>query len=157
MEEETCLGIIQEGKAKGKRCERTPGENKYCGKHQRNKEYDDKIKAGKQLCSKFFRGCNNEITGSKKTCNDYLGKKYSDLPNCKHTDCPYHVKEPIDVYCKKHERDKYYDEEKEKGITYCDIERNCLKICKEGFKSCDDCLKKNREKDKKRFDERSAV
>ena len=27
--EETCLGIIQDGKAKGKRCERTPGENKY--------------------------------------------------------------------------------------------------------------------------------
>ena len=157
MEEETCLGIIQDGKAKGKRCERTPGENKYCGKHQRNKEYDDKIKAGKQLCSKFFRGCNNEITGSKKTCNDCLGKKYSDLPNCKHTDCPYHVKEPIDVYCKKHERDKYYDEEKEMGITYCDIERGCFTICKEGYKSCDDCLKKSREKDNKRFEERSKL
>jgi hypothetical protein len=90
MEEETCLGIIQEGKAKGKRCERTPGENKYCGKHQRNKEYDDKIKAGKKLCSKFFRGCNNEITGSKKTCDDCLGKKY-DTPVCKI--CTNHVKD----------------------------------------------------------------
>jgi hypothetical protein len=154
MEEETCLGIIQEGKAKGKRCERTPGENKYCGKHQRNKEYDDKIKAGKLLCSKFFRGCNNEIIGSKKTCDDCLGKKY-DTPVCKV--CTNHVKEKTDVYCGKHERNKYYDEEKEKGITYCDIERGCFTLCKEGFKSCEDCLKKNREKDTKRLEERSKL
>ena len=154
MEGESCLGIIQEGKAKGKRCERTPGENKYCGKHQRNKEYDDKIKAGKKLCSKFFRGCNNEITGSKKTCDDCLGKKY-DTPVCKI--CTNHVKEKTDIYCGKHTRHKYYDEEKEKGITYCDIERGCFTPCKEGFKSCNDCLKKNREKDNARFEERSAL
>jgi len=88
MEEETCLGVIRTGKKKGSRCDKTPIENKYC---------------------------------------------------------------------KKHQRDKYYDEEKEKGITYCDIERGCFTLCKEGFKSCEDCLKKNREKDTKRLEERSKL
>ncbi len=39
------------------------------------------------------------------------------------------------------EREKYRQEEKEKGIRYCDIQQGwCLNVCEQGKTSCNQCL-----------------
>ena len=38
------------------------------------------------------------------------------------------------------QKEKYRQEEKEKGIRYCSIEHGCFRVCKEGFNSCDICI-----------------
>ena len=150
---ETCKAIIQEGSRKGKRCQFPPGENFYCGRHLRNKIYDDGIADGKKWCRFFFRGCNNEVTNEASCvdCKKRLCKKTAD---CKHEGCKFKVAEGD--FCKKHERDKYYLEEKEKNIKYCDIARGCFIIVKDK-KSCDKCLEIQREKDAERYKIRKGI
>jgi hypothetical protein len=139
---ETCKAKIQEGPRKGESCTFPPGDsNAYCGRHQRNYEYDTLVNSEKRLCRFFFRGCNSLLEASEKSpscklCREKLTKKTKD---CSHKDCKF--KTDGSKYCKKHERDTYYDEEKEKGIKYCDVARGCFTICKEGLKSCEACLK----------------
>ena len=49
MDTPTCKAIIQEGPRKNKECLFPPAENGYCGRHLRNKLYDDDgIKEGKK-------------------------------------------------------------------------------------------------------------
>lgn len=150
---ETCKAIVQEGPRKGERCMFPPGDNLYCGRHLRNKEYDDGVAEGKTWCRFFFRGCNNEVSavGSCDDCKKKLTKKKLD---CKHEGCTFKVIEGD--FCKKHERDKYYIEEKEKGIKYCDIARGCFTIVKDK-KSCEPCLEIQREKDSQRYEKRKGI
>jgi len=60
-------------------------------------------------------------------------------------------------FCKKHERDKYYLEEQEKGIRYCDIARGCFKLRLEGYASCQECLDKTRILDSARYQKRKEI
>ena len=149
-----CKAIIQEGPRKGKSCEFPPSDNGYCGRHERNKIYDDGISEGKKWCRFFFRGCNNNVTNSL-TCESCLKKKHEGKELCNHEGCKHHVKEG--KFCKKHERDIYYIEEKEKGFKYCDISRGCFNICNDNKKSCEECLEKERQKDKEKFDKRKEL
>jgi hypothetical protein len=131
----TCKAVIQEGARKGETCMFPPSENLYCGRHQRNKIYDEGIQEGKRWCRYFFRGCDTLLTNNKdlscSVCRDKITKKkYA----CDHSGCKFKVNEP--GFCKKHERDIYRKEEKEKGIHYCDIDRGCFTICKDNKKSC---------------------
>ena len=105
---ETCKAVIQEGPRKGSACKFPPNDNGCCGRHLRNKEYDDGIEAGKTWCRLFFRGCNNEAKGSCEDCKKKLSRK---TLACKHEACKFKVLEGD--FCKKHERDKYYIEEKD--------------------------------------------
>lgn len=152
---ETCKGVIQEGTRKGERCKFPPGEtNLYCKRHQRNYEYDTLVETGKKPCRFFFRGCNNiledtEKSPSCKTCREKLSKKSTP---CGHEGCNF--KTEGSKYCKKHERDVYYDEQKEKGIKYCDIARGCFTILEGGLKTCQGCLDNENEATKKRFQKR---
>ncbi|NDB82209.1 MAG: hypothetical protein EB127_05625 [Alphaproteobacteria bacterium] len=148
---ETCKAVIQEGPRKGNSCKFPPNDNGYCGRHLRNKEYDDGIEAGKTWCRFFFRGCNNEAKGSCEDCKKTLSKK---TLACKHEGCKFKVMEGD--FCKKHDRDKYYIEEKEKGIKYCDIARGCFNLLKDK-KSCDTCLDIQREKDAERYAKRKDI
>lgn len=150
---ETCKAIINEGPRKGKICQFPPGANFYCGRHLRNKEYDDGISSGKKWCRFFFRGCNNQVTNdlSCEDCKQGLSKKK--FP-CKHEGCKFKVLD--EGFCKKHERDKYFIEEKEKGIKYCDINRGCFTILNKQ-KSCDTCLEKHRKKDAKIYSKRKEL
>jgi hypothetical protein len=148
---DTCKAVIQEGPRKGSACKFPPNDNGYCGRHLRNKEYDDGITEGKTWCRFFFRGCNNEATGSCDTCKKKLSKK---TLVCKHEGCKFNVIEGD--FCKKHERDKYYIEEKEKNIKYCDIARGCFNLLKDK-KSCDTCLDIQREKDAGRYAKRKDI
>jgi len=153
---ETCKAVVQEGKRKGETCKFPPGENGYCGRHQRNKTFDDGILEGKKWCRFFFRGCNSDLTGKDdlacETCRNALNKKQN---SCKHEGCPFKVKEG--KYCKKHERDVYYDEEKEKNIKYCDIARGCFTILTTNKKSCEKCLEKFLKKDIERYNKRKNI
>ena len=143
----TCKAIIQEGPRKGESCMFPPSNKGYCGRHERNREYDEGIAEGKVWCRYFFRGCSTELTTQEvdakevscKPCREKLTKKKHP---CEHEGCQFKVLEP--GFCKKHERDKYKKEEKEKGIRYCDIARGCFTICTGDKKSCEECLDKTR-------------
>lgn len=124
-----CKAIIQEGPRKGLRCQFPPLENdNYCGRHERNKIYDAGILENKIWCRLFFRGCDNTTTKINTSCKSCKDKKHEGKKLCNHEGCPHHVE--IEGFCKKHERDKYYIEEKEKGIKYCDISRGCFEQLK---------------------------
>jgi hypothetical protein len=66
--------------------------------------------------------------------------------NCSHDKCNF--KTTGDKYCKKHSRDVYRDEEKEKNIKYCDIDRGCFTLCKDGYTKCDACREKSYSREK---------
>ena len=155
---ETCKATIQEGSRKGERCKFPPGDtNLYCGRHQRNFEYDILISNDKRPCRFFFRGCNmllepTEKSPSCKFCREKLSKKSSP---CNHEGCKF--KTDASKYCKKHERDIYYDEEKEKGLKYCDIARGCFTLLESGIKKCQGCLDRENETTKKRFQKRREL
>jgi len=149
----TCKAIIQEGPRKGSTCKFPPGANMYCERHLRNKKYDDGIAGGKTWCRFFFRGCNNEISGTG-SCDDCKKKLSNKTLGCKHDGCKFKVLEGD--FCKKHERDKYYIEEKEKNIKYCDIARGCFTILTDK-KSCDTCLEVQREQGAERYTKRKEI
>ena len=148
---ETCKAIIQEGSRKGEKCKFPPGLNSYCGRHLRNKIFDDGVAEGKTWCRFFFRGCNNEAKGSCDDCKKKLSKK---TVECKHEGCKYKVLEGD--FCKKHDRDKYLLEEKEKGIKYCDIARGCFNLVTDTT-SCSACLEKQRERDSERYKNKKEI
>jgi hypothetical protein len=157
---EQCKATIQEGARKGQKCKFPPTETGYCGRHVRNKKYDDGVAEGITWCRFFFRGCDIQLsaeevvakTVSCSACRSRLSKKeYA----CKHEGCTFKVKE--EGFCKKHERDKYRLEEQEKGIRYCDIDRGCFTVCAEGKASCEDCLERTRQKDAARYTKRKEV
>lgn len=155
---ETCKAIIQEGTRKGECCKFPPGKtNAYCGRHQRNYEYDILIQAGKRPCRFFFRGCNTTLDQSEKSasCISCRQKRSKKMNRCSHEGCSF--KTDNTKYCKKHERDKYYDEEKEKGIKYCDIARGCFKILEGAASKCTDCLSKANISEKLRIQKRQVL
>lgn len=149
-----CKAIINEGPRKGNSCEFPPSDNGYCGRHIRNNIYDHGISEGKKWCRFFFRGCNNNVTNSL-TCEMCLKKKHEGNELCKHEGCTNHTKNTD--FCKKHERDIYHIKEKQECFKYCDIKRGCFNICNGEKRSCDDCLEKERIKNKERFDKRKEL
>jgi hypothetical protein len=148
---ETCKAIIQEGPRKGETCKFPPSShNEFCGRHQRNYQYNQHIEFGNIPCRFFFRGCDNLLENNQKsTCTTCLKKSSKKIKECEHIGCKF--KTDGSKYCKKHERDKYRDEEKEKGIKYCDISRGCYSICEGNLKSCKECLEKDKIYDNNRY------
>lgn len=152
----TCKAIRQEGTAKGTQCKVSATQNGYCGRHQRNKLYDDGIAEGKLWCRFFFRGCSNIVPTNGTACSDCKTAVRADKPRCSHEGCIRTAKQE-EKYCGKHERDKYRDQEKEIGIRYCDINRGCFSLCEEGRSSCPSCLEKARGIDNKRYATRKEL
>ncbi len=152
----SCKAIRQEGVAKGTQCKFPAGENGYCGRHQRNKLYDDGIAEGKVWCRFFFRGCRNTVPNDGTACSECKSAARADKPRCSHEGCTRSAKQE-DKYCGKHERDKYRDQEQELGVKYCDIARSCFNLCEEGRSSCSSCLEKARETDTKRYAARKEM
>ena len=150
-----CKAKIQAGPRKGEQCQFPPMENAYCGRHERNYIYEKGLTEGKIWCRFFFRGCDEIVKKSNSACHICKGKKHEGRPMCKHEGCSHHTESG--GFCKKHERDVYYNEEKEKNIKYCDIARGCFEILKNDKKSCDNCLEKQRETEKKLFDKRTIL
>ena len=70
--------------------------------------------------------------------------------------CTYEALEETS-YCGKHQRQVYYDEEKEKGIIYCDIDRGCFTIVETGKHRCEECLEKDRIYERKVFHEGNVL
>lgn len=155
LEMATCKAIVQEGPRKGSGCQFPPSDNGYCGRHERNRKYDEGIASGKKWCRFFFRGCDNPSTDTTASCDSCLEKMTKKKHACNHEGCANKVFEP--GFCKKHIRDKYYLEEKEKGIRYCDIARGCFTLCVEGHASCDACRDKNRVVESKRYSKRKEI
>jgi hypothetical protein len=156
----TCKAVVQEGPRKGESCKFPPSENAYCGRHQRNRQYDEGIKEGKHWCRYFFRGCDAELTTEEQeakevSCAACRAKLTKKKHACEHTGCTFKVNEP--GFCKKHERDKYRKEEQEKGIRYCDIARGCFTVCKDDMRSCNECLAKTRIVETKRYTARKEM
>lgn len=146
-----CKAVVQVGPNKGKQCERSATIGEYCGRHERNKIYDEGIENGIRWCRNFFRGCDSILGDNLKvvTCDTCIAKNRKDVPKCQHTNCKSNAQEN-ELFCGKHERDKYHIEEQERGIKYCDIARGCFNVCEGSFKSCKECLEKERTHDSKR-------
>jgi hypothetical protein len=150
----TCKAVVQEGPRKGDTCMFPPSENDYCGRHQRNRIYDEGIKEGKKWCRYFFRGCDSILIDKEVSCTSCRDKLTKKKHACEHSGCNFKVMET--GFCKKHERDKYRKEEIEKGIRYCDIDRGCFNICKDK-KSCEECLAKTQIVDNARYAKRKQI
>jgi hypothetical protein len=124
-------------------------------KHQRQFQLKDASEKGITLCRFFLRGCNNRIEAGKKTCETCLAKKHEGKTPCSHEGCKAHASEG--KYCKPHMRDVYRDEEKEKGIRYCNIARGCFTVLTGTYLSCDECRAAAREKEKELFEKRKEL
>lgn len=150
---ETCKAIIQQGKRKGMRCLNNVSEG-YCERHARNEIYDKGLAEGKRWCRFYFHsGCNSILTElNEKSCSSCLVKlRGQELKKCE--SCSNKALDN-EKYCGKHLRNKYKDEEMEKGVKYCDISRGCFNVCEKDKASCKECLEKQRVNDKKRLDKR---
>jgi len=145
----TCCAIVQEGPRRGATCRFPPSaDNAYCGRHQRNRIYDEGVAAGKIWCRLFFRGCDNATTKPNTACDSCkAAKATAAAAPCAHDGCKNRAKESS--YCGKHKRDELLTS----GIAYCDVARGCLNICEPGRSSCAACLEKQRIKDNKRYAE----
>lgn len=148
---QTCVAIVLEGKRKGQKCQFPSSDNGFCGRHQRNFQHTELVKESKIPCRFFFRGCNT-IVQTKGACEECKAKLCKKSTSCNHDGCTF--KTMGNKYCKKHSRDIYRDEEKEKGIKYCDIDRGCYIVCKNGYTRCDACRDKSYSKEKEIRDER---
>jgi len=146
----TCKGIVQQGPRLGQRCEMTYlKENGYCWKHQRNYEYDFLIADNKIPCGNFFRGCNTLLTEEQKLfktslCSSCQEERRVKKFNCQHESCPNRIAAAEQKYCFKHIRDWLRDDQKERNIRYCDIERGCFNIIDMdiNISTCTECRSK---------------
>jgi hypothetical protein len=143
-----CKAILEQGKNKGSACWRPALGNGYCGKHQKQAIHEEH--ANKRKCLKTR--CNNFL--EKETMEQYCVdcKIKVDEENKKHKICKATIQQgdvkgqnckrraKLSGYCMKHQRELYHDEEKEKNIRYCDIERGCMNVVVEGKASCNMCL-----------------
>ena len=143
-----CKAILEQGKNKGKECCRPALGNGYCGKHQKQAEHEanaEKRKCLKTRCNIFL-----QKESMEEYCTDCKAKKEEyekNFTKCKALlqqgevkgqQCNRRAKSK--GYCLKHQRELYHDEEKEKNILYCDVERGCMNLVTEGKKSCHMCL-----------------
>ena len=155
-----CKAVVQEGPRKGESCKFPCKEaDGYCGRHGRNKIYDEGVQSGKKWCRFFFRGCEfelseNDIIYKLNSCEKCRIERSKKSTPCAHEGCKFKVLSG--KFCKKHERDLYYLEETEKGIKYCDIARGCFNVLGDN-KSCDKCLEKNRIVDSKRHNMKRQI
>ena len=78
---QACKALIEQGPNKGNTCERPVIENEYCGRHQRNHEYDLLIKENKIPCNNFFRKCDNTVPKNGK-CIDCKNKTKKEKNKC---------------------------------------------------------------------------
>ena len=142
---EKCNGIILQGPRKDTQCTRDDSGNGYCSIHQRHYEYEQ-IKLHNSIpCSMFFRGCNIQITSEQndkniKTCDSCRAKKNPKKVSCSHDKCKFNIIHESQKYCKKHIRDFVKDDEKMRNILYCDINRGCFNIVKDGESKCNACI-----------------
>jgi hypothetical protein len=160
-----CKAVIEQGANKGKHCDRPELENGYCGKHQ--KQANTELNLGNKKCP--AKRCNNFLSpdSNEKYCVSCMEKKtetkntitlckaiqHQGETNEKH--CGYKAAE--NGYCGKHQRQVYYDKQKERGIRYCDIDRGCFAVLENGFAKCDNCLRKKADSEKKQFITRTEL
>jgi len=141
----TCIAIVT-GKRKGNPCEYPrSAENEYCGRHQRNYQHEILTKQGKIPCLDFFRGCDALVAKSGR-CDICKEKKSVKKTPCAKENCKN--KTTGAKYCGKHQKQMYFDEEKDKNIKYCDVDRSCFNLCTPGYSTCETCRSKAYENDK---------
>ncbi len=150
IDETKCKGVVQQGPRKNLQCQREISNLGYCIYHQRNVIHDTLVSQGKMLCNGFFRGCDNELSSedvkqSRKFCEVCRLKKSGKLYPCQANNCHSKIKKEEDKYCDKHVRNLLRDNEKEKNIQYCDIDRGCFNILSNDIK-CIKCREKEKEK-----------
>lgn len=143
-----CKAILEQGKNKGSVCWRPALGNGYCGKHQKQAEHEANV--GKRKCLKSRCNTFLEKESMEEYCHNCKAKKEEHDKNFKQCkallqqgevkgqQCTRRAKSK--GYCLKHKREQYHDEEKEKNILYCDVERGCMNLVAEGKKSCHMCL-----------------
>jgi len=160
-EHSSCKAILEQGKNRGKQCDRPKLENGYCGKHQKQAEIDSAICSGKRKCAKN-RCLETFIPKTDKTfeycekCTKEKEENLKTLDLCKweQKKCDKQARES--GFCGKHEpRALLLKESKEKGIRICDDgKRACKNPTIDNKAKCETCLSATREKDNTQYNER---
>ena len=161
---EQCLAKRREKPDDFKKCfqckNRCLDDKEYCEKHK-SLHYKLEIeKDGKKLCRQYERGCRNILPENYMmlTCEQCLEKNKN--PNkilCKYENCK-HKKSNENDYCGKHQRQHFKNETEKENKKVCN---NYLRGCDNKlnkdykFTRCEECLLKEREKDKIRKENKS--
>ena len=160
---ESCKAILEQGKNKGKQCERPKQENGFCGKHQTQYFLEKAKEEGKVKC--LTHRCNSTFTQSSvkhKYCHKCIQekeeiKKTLNLCKWEEKKCDDRAKES--GYCGKHEtRALLLQKAKEGGYRICDDGKRSCKNKTLGEKlKCEECLSITREKEKQQYQERKET
>lgn len=137
---DTCAGTVLITK---KACTKLAIANGLCGKHQEQTFIIDARLKGETVCRQFNRGCRKYLTKEDKesklvTCSECRNKLVGKVAPCKHEGCAFKTEKAND-YCGKHKRDVYREEEKNTMIRYCNVDRGCISVLKEGESVCYIC------------------
>ena len=143
-----CKGIVFLTKLP---CTKPATKNELCAKHQTQRILLDAQAKGDTFCRQFNRGCRNFLTAEEKTANLLTCQQCRDNFNdnrtnvCERKGCD-HKTEDKQRFCGKHSRDVFREEAEKKGIRYCNIDRGCASVLKEGERICSICIDKNKKK-----------
>ena len=137
---DTCAGTVLTTK---KTCTKLAIANGLCGKHQEQTFIIDARAKGETVCRQFDRGCRKYLIKEDKesklvTCSECRNKLLGKVAPCIHEGCSFKT-EKSNAYCGKHKRDVYREEEKNTMIRYCNVDRGCISVLKEGESVCYIC------------------
>jgi hypothetical protein len=163
MSAETCKSIIKQGANKGKQCWRPILKDGYCGKHQTDLHLEQGKSEGLYKCTTYR--C-IEMISEGKYCEECISKKeernktltlckakITQGPN-KGTQCDKQSSTP-EGYCQKHLLNVLVEKAKEEGKRICDDgKRACKNYTEDGKLKCEECLSKDRTKDRERHSEK---
>jgi hypothetical protein len=159
--EHLCKAILEQGVNKGKQCSRPMLSNSYCGKHQTQAGLSTALQNGERKCARtrctttftpvtekkleYCAECtqeNEEALKTKKKC------KWAEKP------CTQTAKES--GFCGKHEpRALLLKDASEKDVRICDDgKRACKNETLDKKLKCEECLKKDRERENAQYAER---
>ena len=155
-----CKAILEQGVNIGKQCDRPETENGYCGKHQKQFLLESGLKAGKKKCS--THRCITLIDPLDHKCEKCIAKKAS-IKKCiaileqhEHKGVQCSNKASNGDFCGLHtERGELLRDAKARGVRICDEGRRSCKNETIGDRAhCEECLAKDRKREKAEYDAR---
>ena len=159
--EHLCKAILEQGVNKGKQCSRPKLLNNYCGKHQTQAGLSVALQNGERKCARTR--CTTTftpVTGKKleycAQCTKENEEALTTKTKCKWAEKPCTQTAKESGFCGKHEpRALLLKDASEKGVRICDDgKRACKNETLDKKLKCEECLKKNRERDNTQYAER---
>jgi len=159
--EHLCKAILEQGVNKGKQCSRPKLLNSYCGKHQTQAELSVALQNGERKCARTrCTATFIPVTGKKleycAQCKKENDEALATKTKCKWVEKPCTQTAKESGFCGKHEpRALLLKDASEKDVRICDDgKRACKNETLDKKLKCEECLKKNRERENAQYAER---